>query len=490
MRLCLLSLDISAELDPWASNGTRAKASFRKCHRLCSTGRERGSTDSGSNMVQRLGRLGRKTSHGSGQVALTNARKAETRRRKLQADLEAKQRCWAGFQQELKATFLKEHQRFQSDVLKLQEDIKEARVQEEAAKQQLVSQGDIRMEEIFPGIDCEGATGPGSVDLPGHYGESIGGFSIARSAVALDTPCSPGNLDDTELRSLLQANSGHSDVQHGLAHQRCTGERHQLAQVSQRGQPPATPLRTPLAGTPASGGSHFLSQSGGQEQQTGQDPYQLAGGMTPSAPLYFGQGMHTETTASAGDSVRGPPWQPATPPVLRKSPSTRDSSSRKPVKQFTMKPATRSSPNGPSLADKLEKLREKSGQPPPQPSTGGTVPAAVGPTAPETAQALKELRPVDLPQQFLLYDDAESDCDLRRRSRVSGMGGASSWRRLTTGAGVRTVSFHPCLLGALSSSAIPRDRRRGGCPCIFGESRVPTELVPGFELFACEHVRI
>ena len=246
MRLCLLSLDISAELDPWASNGTRAKASFRKCHRLCSTGRERGSTDNGSNMVQRLGRLGRKTSHGSGQVApavhskrspattrrilrwwslqkkndepgivqamqkaVTNARKAETRRRKLQADLEAKQRCWAGFQQELKATFLKEHQRFQSDVLKLQEDIKEARVQEEAAKQQLVSQGDIRMEEIFPGIDCEGATGPGSVDLPGRdpergakgYGESNGGFSVARSAVALDTPCSPGNLDDTELDS-------------------------------------------------------------------------------------------------------------------------------------------------------------------------------------------------------------------------------------------------------------------------------------------------
>ena len=77
-----------------------------------------------------------------------------------------------------------------------------------------------------------------------------------------------------------------------------------------------------------------------------------------------------------------------------------------------MKPATRSSPNGPSLADKLEKLREKSGQPPPQLSTGGTVLAAVGPTAPETAQALKELRPVDLPQQFLLYDDAESDGDI------------------------------------------------------------------------------
>ena len=87
------------------------------------------------------------------QRAVTNARKAETRRRKLQSDLEAKRRCWTGFQQELKATYLKEQQRFQTDVLKLQEEIREAKLQEDAAKQHLVPHGDSGMEEIFPGMD-------------------------------------------------------------------------------------------------------------------------------------------------------------------------------------------------------------------------------------------------------------------------------------------------------------------------------------------------
>ena len=77
-----------------------------------------------------------------------------------------------------------------------------------------------------------------------------------------------------------------------------------------------------------------------------------------------------------------------------------------------MKPATKISPNGPTLADKLEKLRGQSEPIHAERPPGHMTPAAVGPTARETARALKEMRPVDLPQHFLIYDDADSAGDI------------------------------------------------------------------------------
>ena len=231
------------------------------------------------------------------QRAVTSARKAETRRRKLQADLEAKRRCWAGFQQELKTTFLKEQQRFQTDVLKLQEDIKEALLQEDTAKRQLVSQGDVHMEEIFPGMSCEGDMAPrnrpGFVDLSGRMlskdcaaqGKGDGNRSHVCSAAALDVPCSPGTLDDVELRSMLQANSGMPQAQHSPVEQYSSGGGQSTLQKPSPVQHNAALVRAQTDNTPASVHSLIHAKSEEQAKRADQDPYQFTGGMTPSAPL-------------------------------------------------------------------------------------------------------------------------------------------------------------------------------------------------------------
>ena len=358
------------------------------------------------------------------QRAVTNARKAEMKRRKLQSDLEAKRRCWTGFQQELKATYLKEQQRFQTDVLKLQDEIREAKLQEDAAKQHLVPHGDSGMEEIFPGMDCDGeAAALDATGLMGPGGESQqlgvtgsstgrgGTFSMHQASMG-DNTRSPGMMEDLELRSLLQATSGtlggHQDTPVPSGIGRGLPPQH----AAQRIQVPAMPVLVSQLSTPVRKEGSAAAQNLGLDKVASQDPYQFVGGMTPSAPVISGQGRHHAATASVEESISGPPWYPSTSPTLKKSPNTRESVGRRPIKQVTKKPATRTSPNGPSLADKLEKLRECSGQVGVQIPSGNVPPLAVGPTAPETSQALRELAPAALPQQFVIYDDEDSAGDI------------------------------------------------------------------------------
>ena len=325
-------------------------------------------------------------------------------------------------------TYLKEQQRFQTDVLKLQDEIREAKLQEDAAKQHLVPHGDSGMEEIFPGMDCDGeAAALDATGLMGPGGESQqlgvtgsskgrgGTFSMHQASMG-DNTRSPGMMEDLELQSLLQATSGtlggHQDTPVPSGIGRGLPPQH----AAQRIQVPAMPVLASQLSTPVRKEGSAAAQNLGLDKLASQDPYQFVGGMTPSAPVISGQGRHHVATASVEESISGPPWYPSTSPTLKKSPNTRESVGRRPIKQVTKKPATRTSPNGPSLADKLEKLRECSGQVGVQIPSGNVPPLAVGPTAPETSQALRELirelTPAALPQQFVIYDDEDSAGDI------------------------------------------------------------------------------
>ena len=76
------------------------------------------------------------------QKAVTTARKAEAKTRKIQEELAHKERCWASYQQDLRNTYKTEQQRFLQDSARLKEELAEALIQEKQAKAQLSASGD------------------------------------------------------------------------------------------------------------------------------------------------------------------------------------------------------------------------------------------------------------------------------------------------------------------------------------------------------------
>ena len=85
------------------------------------------------------------------QKAVTTARKAEARTRKLQEELAHKERCWASYQQDLRNTYKTEQQRFLQDSARLKEELAEAMVQEKQAKAQLSVSGDDPFDAMLQG---------------------------------------------------------------------------------------------------------------------------------------------------------------------------------------------------------------------------------------------------------------------------------------------------------------------------------------------------
>ena len=71
------------------------------------------------------------------QKAVSLARKAEGRTRRLQEELCNKERCWVQYQQELKQAYKTEKHRFQQDSARIREELAEAMLQERHAKQAL-----------------------------------------------------------------------------------------------------------------------------------------------------------------------------------------------------------------------------------------------------------------------------------------------------------------------------------------------------------------
>ena len=311
------------------------------------------------------------------QKAVSTARKAEAKRRKLQEELDSKRRCWMGFQQELKATFLKEQQRFQADVCKLQEEIKEAKMQEALSKQQLMTQGDGGMSDIFPGMDCDmdvdkapanaGNQGRSSSlgtdntphGLRGAVSNGKGPSTMQKEEHILSSlPGSPGVMEDAELQSLLQAHvrCGHKAVgsatvdQPGLQTTKHTQYGLQDPVLVQRAAADAESTGKLIADTKGTVGAPLAQQ----------DPYQSAG-HTPSAPAY-NRAPQEHTAVLPGAALHGTPWQPSTPQVIRRTPGSKDSSGRKSIKQVNKTPVQTCVAKGPSLADKLAMRRSQAEQ--------------------------------------------------------------------------------------------------------------------------------
>ena len=356
------------------------------------------------------------------QKAVSTARKAEAKRRKLQEELDSKRRCWTGFQQELKATFLKEQQRFQADVCKLQEEIKEAKMQEALSKQQLMAQGDGGMNDIFPGMDCDmdvdkapaNAGNQGRSSSLGADNTPHGLRGAVRNGKGLSTlqkeehilsslPGSPGVMEDAELQSLLQAHArcGHQAVGSATVDQPgLQTTKHTQFGLVQRDAADAESTGKLIADTKGAIGAPLAQQ----------DPYQSAG-HSPSAPAY-NKAPQEHAAVLPGAALRGTPWQPSTPPVIRRTPGSKDSSGRKSIKQVNKTPVQTCVAKGPSLADKLAMRRSQAEQPQ-FPAAVAGVGASTPPTcSAETAKYLREMRPVDLPQQFLIYDDEDSEGDI------------------------------------------------------------------------------
>ena len=304
------------------------------------------------------------------QKAVTTARKAEAKTRKIQEELAHKERCWASYQQDLRNTYKTEQQRFLQDSARLKEELAEALIQEKQAKAQLSASGDDPFDAILQDPIRSSVMTP---EKPAHS---------SRRMLDLDT------ASEEELRQALLAKMSKS----GVAAEKAVAPASTAARQTSNFATPRQESRTE-GGSVASHlttpeASVAAAYYGGPTPPTVKDPYMAS----PSQSLH-GTG-------------RTPPSRQA---HLQRS---ADGSGRVPVKQAGKQPpVSRQVAAGKSLAEKLERRRR---QVEGLPSTPLAPPAEV---SAELDEVLKNTTPRDLPPtapctfRCNIFDDDEESLE-------------------------------------------------------------------------------
>ena len=287
------------------------------------------------------------------QRAVTAARKAEGRTRKIQEDLANKEKCWLSYQQELKTAYRTELARYKQDVAKLKDELTEAMVQEQHAKQALQQGSDDHFEMMM---------------------------QSPRETSPLPMAATPARKHRT---------LGHTP---------------QVPRVPDGQEVTATASERP--GTHGGSQRHGMEDGGVSRHTQYRTMIESAAGKMPAAPKYEGNPASAKagsyTGGSPGTVVSSDPYMctppkissaTATPPI-RKSPAgrTADGSNRTPLKQQSKMPLPHKlAASGVSLAEKLEAQRRKvEGIAPEVKDASMTKEPTIG-------EVMRHMRPADIP---------------------------------------------------------------------------------------------
>ena len=125
------------------------------------------------------------------QRLVSQARKCEQKTRKLRQELQEKKAKWQVYQEEMKCSFREEQRRYLADTTKLNAAIREAAIEEEAAKAQLQGTGMTTFEEVIMETGTPQRTTSAGLSTPAKHQLRIG-----------ETP--PSQMKDARIQEVLR----------------------------------------------------------------------------------------------------------------------------------------------------------------------------------------------------------------------------------------------------------------------------------------------